>query len=266
MILQALIFDVDGTLAETERDAHLVAFNQAFKQAGLDWNWSDKLYESLLAVTGGKERICYYLDQFNTDFLKLNSFESTLALEEFIASLHIAKTKLYKQLMNEGKVPLRPGVKRLIQQAREQGIKLAIATTTTPANVTALLENTLGLKSEQWFEVIAAGDVVAAKKPAADIYFYALEKLNLSASQCLAIEDSENGLISAQQAGLKTVITINDYTLSHNFSSAELVLSDLGEPDQAFNVIACKNTDKQQIQQQFSCFSLELAELILAKN
>ena len=231
MSLQALIFDIDGTVADTERDAHLVAFNQAFKEANLDWNWSVDLYGELLAVTGGKERIKYYLEKFNTSFEKPDNFD------DFIAKLHAAKTENYKKLMSEGKVPLRPGIARLIQEARDTGIRLAIATTTTPANVTALLVNTLGDDSEQWFEVIAAGDIVPAKKPAPDIYHYALEKLNLDAKDCVAFEDSENGIKSSKGANLTTIITINDYTKDHDFSEADLVLSDLGEPDSPFTLI-----------------------------
>ncbi len=155
--LQALLFDVDGTLADTERDGHRVAFNMAFDEAGLDWDWDEALYGDLLAVTGGKERIRYYLDKFNTEFEKPENFD------DFVKGLHAAKTKFYTQLLSEGKIPLRTGVERLIQEARDAGMRMAVVTTTTPANVTALLTNTLGDDSESWFEVIAAGDIVPAK-------------------------------------------------------------------------------------------------------
>lgn len=235
--LEALIFDVDGTLADTERDGHLVAFNMAFEDAGLDWHWSVELYGKLLAVTGGKERIRYYLSDFypeerGEEFKKPDNFD------EFVAGLHASKTRFYTQLMADGAVPLRPGVIRLFNEAREAKLRLAIATTTTPANVTALLTHTLGSDSINWFEVIAAGDIVPAKKPAPDIYTYAMEKMNLKPEQCLAFEDSHNGLLSSRGADLKTIITINDYTSDHDFSDAELVLSDFGEPEQAMKVIA----------------------------
>ena len=253
--LEALIFDVDGTLADTEADGHLVAFNMAFAEAGLDWNWSAELYGQLLAVTGGKERIRYYLN----DFYPAERGEKFSApatedeqFNDFVANLHAAKTRFFKQLMEQGAVPLRPGVERLIKEARQAELRLAIATTTTPGNVTALLTNTLGAESIDWFEVIAAGDVVPAKKPAADIYTYALEKMHLNADQCLAFEDSHNGILSSKGADLKTIITINDYTRDHDFNGAELVISDFGEPDQAMTIISGDCTD--------SYFSLSTAQ------
>ncbi|MCU7836000.1 MAG: HAD family hydrolase [gamma proteobacterium symbiont of Taylorina sp.] len=239
--LEALIFDVDGTLADTEGDGHLVAFNMAFEEAGLDWHWSGELYGELLAVTGGKERIRFYLNDFypseRGEVFSRPSIEDE-SFNDFVAQLHAAKTRFFKQLMVDGAVPLRSGVARLFQEARAANLRLAIATTTTPSNVTALLTNTLGEESIEWFEVIAAGDIVPAKKPAADIYLYALEQMNLKPEQCLAFEDSHNGILSSKGADLKTIITINDYTKDHDFKGADLVLSDFGEPDQAMTVIS----------------------------
>jgi len=233
--LQALIFDVDGTLADTERDGHRVAFNQAFKQAGLDWHWSVELYGKLLAVTGGKERMAYYLQKFNTDFP--TDDKTPLMIKE----LHASKTVHYTELLSTGAIPLRPGVKRLIHEARENNMRIAISTTTTPENVTALLEHALAEKSSDWFEVIAAGDIVPAKKPAADIYIWALEKLKLKPTDCLAFEDSENGIKSSLGADLKTIITINDYTKNHDFSGAALVLNEMGEPNKGFKTLSGNN-------------------------
>ena len=233
--LKALLFDVDGTLADTEKDGHLAAFNRAFTDAGLDWNWSVELYGKLLAVTGGKERIKYYLDNFLPD--EDRNFEQPNDLEGFIRDLHAVKTNYFVSLMAEGAVPLRTGVKRLINEARAEGMRMAIATTTTPANVEALLVNALDPDAMSWFEVIAAGNMVPAKKPAADIYFYAMDKLALSPEECIALEDSENGILSSRGANLKTIITVNDYTRDHDFTGASIVLDQMGEPDQPFTVI-----------------------------
>ncbi len=233
--LQALIFDVDGTLADTERDGHRVAFNKAFKQAGLDWDWSVELYGELLAVTGGKERMAFYLENFNTSF----PVDSQTA--DLIKELHKSKTVFYTELLATGAIPLRPGVKRLIEEARANNLRIAISTTTTPENVTALLEHALEAGSSDWFEVIAAGDIVPAKKPAADIYVWALQQLKLKPEDCLAFEDSENGIKSSLGAKLKTIITINDYTKDHDFSGASLVLDNMGEPGCAFNTLSGNN-------------------------
>jgi HAD superfamily hydrolase (TIGR01509 family) len=230
--LQALLFDVDGTLADTERDGHRVAFNMAFDEAGLDWDWDEALYGDLLAVTGGKERIRYYLDKFNTEFEKPQNFD------DFVKGLHAAKTKFYTQLLSEGKIPLRTGVERLIQEARDAGMRMAVVTTTTPANVTALLTNTLGDDSESWFEVIAAGDIVPAKKPAPDIYHWALEQMSLTPEEAIAFEDSSNGILSSSAANVRTIVTINEYTKDDDFSAAHLVLDHMGEPEEAFTVLS----------------------------
>jgi HAD superfamily hydrolase (TIGR01509 family) len=230
--LQALLFDVDGTLADTERDGHRVAFNLAFREAGLDWEWDVDLYAKLLSVTGGKERIRYYLENYN------RNFTAPADLDGFIAGLHQAKTNHYTTLLAEGRIPLRAGVERLLREARSAGLRLAIATTTTPANIEALLVHTLGPESLRWFEVIAAGDIVPAKKPAPDIYVYALQEMDLDAASCLAFEDSSNGIRASRGANLKTIITINDYTRDDDFSDAALVLDTFGEPGVPCQVLA----------------------------
>jgi HAD superfamily hydrolase (TIGR01509 family) len=226
--LKALLFDVDGTLADTERDGHRVAFNRAFQDAGLTWEWSVELYGELLAVTGGKERIRFFIDRWNPEVPDVED------LDAFIAGLHRDKTRHYTAALEQGGIPLRPGVLRIIQEARDAGLTLGVATTTTPANVTALITHSIGPGAMDWFSVLAAGDVVPAKKPAPDIYIYAMEKLGLRPDECMAFEDSVHGLHSARDAGIDTVvITVNGYTADQDFTGASLVLDGLGEPEAA---------------------------------
>lgn len=179
MALEALLFDVDGTLADTERDGHRPAFNQAFEDLGLDWHWDEALYGKLLAVTGGKERIRYYIDEFRPDYVKPQHFD------DLVAELHKTKTRHYTELLAAGGIPLRPGIKRLLTEARSTGLRLAIATTTSPENVSGLLRHSLSEDAESWFEVIAAGDIVPSKKPAPDIYSWALKALDLPPEECV---------------------------------------------------------------------------------
>ncbi len=220
---QALIFDVDGTLAETERDGHRPAFNAAFAEHGLPWLWDEALYSRLLEITGGKERIRHFAATHAPGFAARDDFD------DLVRRLHAAKTAHYVRLIENGRLALRPGVARLIEQARHAGIRLAIATTTSPENVTALLRASLAPEAPEWFEVIGAGDIVPAKKPAPDIYRWVVERLGLPPAACLAIEDSENGLKSALTAAVPCVITVGEYTREQDFSGACAVLNDLGE-------------------------------------
>lgn len=221
--MRAILWDVDGTLAETERDGHRVAFNAAFAEAGLSWHWDVARYGELLAVTGGKERMRFYAERYDPMFLDRRDADDT------IKALHAIKTRHYLALLEGGGIPLRPGVARLIEEARAAGLRLAIATTTTPENVTTLLTASLAPDSVGWFEVIGAGDIVPKKKPAPDIYQWVLARLGLPADACLALEDSANGLRSARGAGLPTLITTGVYTAGENFAGALTVLPDLSQ-------------------------------------
>jgi len=230
--LKALIFDVDGTLADNERDGHRVAFNLAFREAGLDWEWDVPTYDILLEVFGGKERMHYFIERYKPEF------DAPADLDTWIRELHARKTHHYTELLKSGAIPLRPGVERLLREARSAGIRLAVASTTTPENVSTLFSATIGPHSVGWFDVIAAGDIVANKKPAPDIYLCALEQLGLDASECLVFEDTQHGLASALDAGLITVITVNGATHRQDFTGAALVVDQLGEPDRPFEVLA----------------------------
>ena len=216
---QALIFDVDGTLAETE-EVHRQAFNTAFAEAGLAWCWGRTVYKELLRVAGGKERIrAFDRQRDGTSFLP----------DAEIAELHRVKTAVYTDLMACGGCPLRPGVEALLNAARTRGQRLAIATTTSPGNIDALLGPALGKDWTNRFAAIVAGDEVTSKKPAPDVYLEALARLNLSASECLAFEDSGIGLAAASRAGVPVLITRGAYFLDDDFSIALYVGDDLTE-------------------------------------
>jgi len=222
---QALIFDVDGTLADTE-DVHRQAFNQAFAAFGLDWQWDPALYTELLRITGGKERIAGYLRG-----LDLPQSERQ-RLQRLIPGIHGTKTRLYRDLLEHGQVPLRAGVLRLAREARSAGVRLGIASTTSPENIEPLLTAGFGAGSLEWFATIATGDVVEHKKPAPDIYHVALESLGLGPAAAIAIEDSAIGVRAAKAAGLFTVATPSRWTLEQDFSGADLVLESLGDPQE----------------------------------
>jgi beta-phosphoglucomutase-like phosphatase (HAD superfamily) len=221
MKLKALIFDVDGTLADTE-DAHRCAFNDAFRQHGLDWNWSKHAYAGLLSVTGGKERLQAYADSL------FPCAAAQRAFAQRIPAIHKTKTEIYASMVEAGQISLRDGVEHLIDEAARANIQLAIASTTTLANIEALLRTTLGPYSAQRFAVVGAGDQVRHKKPAPEIYRFVLRELDRRADECVAIEDSCNGLTAAKRAGLYTVVTPSDWTRADDFSAADMVLPSLG--------------------------------------
>ncbi len=222
--LRALIFDVDGTLADTE-EIHRCAFNEAFRQLDLDWNWSKPKYAHLLRTAGGKERLAAYIDSLDLPP------SGRLALLDRIDAIHQAKTAHYTRMILAGEVSLRDGVARLIDDAERCRVRLAIATTTTLANVEALLRTAMGEAALERFEVIGAAADAARKKPAPDIYEYVMSRLGVSSRECAAIEDSANGLRAAKAAGLFTVVTPSYWTRTEDFSDADLVLPSLGTID-----------------------------------
>jgi HAD superfamily hydrolase (TIGR01509 family) len=224
MTLHALIFDVDGTIADTE-ETHRQAFNYTFVRFGLGWEWTKPLYRELLRVSGGKERLAHYIDT-----LYVSDAERT-RLRGCIPAIHDEKTRLYTELVADGRCPLRPGVARLFEEATREGIKLAIASTTSGANVDALIERHLGEAGCARFAAIACGDYVAAKKPAPDIYRLVLSMLGRSPEQCAAFEDSRNGVLAAKAAGLFTIATPSPWTMGEPFEEADLVLPHLGDAD-----------------------------------
>jgi HAD superfamily hydrolase (TIGR01509 family) len=217
-MIKALIFDVDGTLAETE-EGHRRAFNAAFAEAGLDWAWDVDLYRELYRVTGGKERMRRYAEMRGISLEEIS--------EEDIARLHVRKNAHYAELVRAGHCPLRPGVERLIRTSRARGLRLAVCTTTSRVNIAELVEATLRPEGLGMFEVVVAGEDVQAKKPAPDAYLRVLEALALRPDECLAIEDSHNGLLAAKAAGLATVVTPSLYTRHETFDGAATVLPDL---------------------------------------
>lgn len=221
-MLQALIFDVDGTLADTE-SAHLAAFNQAFAEFGLDWHWDEPLYTDLLNISGGKERMLHY---WKTTQPALREVEA-MALQDTINRLHELKTAAYERAVNDGTVSLRPGVLRLMDEALTDGLQMAIATTTSPANIAALLRRAVGPDWRLNFTAIGDASTAPVKKPDPQVYLQMLAALKLPPAQCLAFEDSGNGLQSATAAGLATLITPTRYTAHHDFTAAMRVVPDL---------------------------------------
>ena len=225
MNLQALIFDVDGTLADTEA-AHLAAFNHAFAEEGLEWRWDTALYTELLEISGGKERMLHYWQRTRGEVIDI---DGGAGVRDTIDRLHALKTAAYEALVQDGAVQLRPGVLRLMDEARTQGLRQAIATTTSPVNIAALLKRAIGPDWRTYFAAIGDASTAPIKKPHPQVYLQMLDALQLPAGACLALEDSANGLRSARTAGIATVITPNSFTAHHDFSGALRVVPDLSD-------------------------------------
>jgi HAD superfamily hydrolase (TIGR01509 family) len=236
-VVSALVFDCDGVLADTERYGHLPAFNRTFVEFGLPVEWSVEEYGRRLKIGGGKERIASIITPELARAAGLPDDAEGQAAE--IAKWHKRKTAIYTEMVAEGKLPPRPGIRRLISAAQDAGWKLGVASTSAEASVHAILEYAVGPERAARFEVFLAGDCVPRKKPAPDIYLLALEKLGVDPAAVLVVEYSRNGLEAAHAAGLRCLVTVNGYTEKEDFSEAILVVSSLGDPDgEASTVIA----------------------------
>jgi HAD superfamily hydrolase (TIGR01509 family) len=217
---KAIILDVDGTLSETE-ETHRQAFNETFAEFGLGWVWTQDLYGTLLKTTGGKERMAAYVRQY----LKA---EPDMAK---IAEIHARKTARYGQLIAQGAAALRPGIADLIRDAKNNGVRLAVATTTNRPNVDRLTEACFNQPAGEVFEVIAAGDAVKNKKPAPDVFNLAVQNLGLQPQECVGLEDSRNGLLACHGAGVPCIVSPCRYTRGSDFSEARAVVNSFGEVD-----------------------------------
>jgi HAD superfamily hydrolase (TIGR01509 family) len=227
--VSALIFDCDGVLADTERDGHRVAFNETFREFGVPIEWSEERYGEKLQIAGGKERMA---SELTPEFVRANGLPADAAGQAAeLAKWHARKTELYTDMVAAGRLPTRPGIRRIITAAQDAGWALGVASTSAAPSVVAILEQAIGPERAARFDVVLAGDVVEHKKPAPDIYLLALERLGVAAEDALVIEDSRNGLLAAHGAGLRCVMTVNRYTEEEDDSEAILVVTSLGDPD-----------------------------------
>jgi HAD superfamily hydrolase (TIGR01509 family) len=228
-MVNALIFDCDGVLADTERDGHRVAFNRTFAEFGLPIEWSEDTYAEKLQTAGGKERMA---TELTPEFARANGLPETREEQtDLLAQWHKRKTAIYTDMVAAGMLPTRPGITRIIAEAQDHGWEVAVASTSAEPSVRAILERAAGPERAAHFDVVLAGDVVEHKKPAPDIYLLALGRLHVAPSEALVIEDSRNGLLAAAAAGLRCVMTVNGYTEKEDNSEAILVVSSLGDPD-----------------------------------
>jgi HAD superfamily hydrolase (TIGR01509 family) len=219
--MKALIFDCDGVLVDTERDGHRVAFNRAFAAAGIDAEWDIGLYGKLLTIAGGKERMTFYFNEVG--------WPKGKTAETLILELHKRKTAIFTDLIAKGSLPLRPGVARIVDEAHAAGIRLGVCTTSDPKAIAGVLD-LFGPERKKWFEIVLAGDIVKKKKPDPEIYILARQTLELSAKDCVVVEDSRNGLLASLGAGMPTLITTSTYTKDEDFKGAAKVVPELGDP------------------------------------
>lgn len=227
--MDALIFDCDGVLVDTECDGHRVAFNAAFEELGIGINWSVERYGELLTTGGGKERMVRHFDETGWPL----GFDDRT---ELIAQLHKKKTELFTNLIERGALPLRPGVMRLIDEALSANIPIAVCSTSAEKSVRTIVEVLLGPIRAPKISIFA-GDVVKAKKPDPAIYNLASETLLLKPQRCIVIEDSHIGLTAAKAAGMNCVITKSPYTEDEDFTHADRVVAHL---DEGITLAACR--------------------------
>lgn len=220
---------MDGTLADTESLGHRPAYNRAFRKLGLDFRWGPKLYRKLLKKTGGQERLLHYLKRYQPE-LGEHAAAAQADPGLWTRTVHELKSRYFRRMVRRGRVPLRPGVARLMLEAHAAGLRIGIVTSASRASVKPMLRHGLGPKLKACVDVLVCGDDVSRKKPHPDLYRLALERLAVPASACLAIEDSASGLASALAAGIATLITTNSNTAHEDFAGAALVLDSLGEP------------------------------------
>jgi HAD superfamily hydrolase (TIGR01509 family) len=233
--LPALIFDCDGVLADTERDGHRPAFNETFAEVGLPVSWSEQDYAQKLRIGGGKERMASLLTD---EFVRANGLPTDAAAQkELLADWHRRKTARYKEMVDAGRLPGRPGIARIVSEAIDAGWTLAVASTSAEESVRAVLEHAVGAEHAARFSVFA-GDVVPAKKPDPAIYVLAIERLAIAPEDAIAVEDSRNGLLAAVGAGLACVVTVSSYTAEEDMSEAVMVVSSLGDPGQPAVILA----------------------------
>jgi HAD superfamily hydrolase (TIGR01509 family) len=227
--MKTLIFDCDGVLADTERFGHLPAFNRMFAEFDLPVCWTEEEYGEKLKIGGGKERMASILTDEFVEKANLPKDSETQKAE--IARWHKRKSEIYKELVESGKLPARPGISRIIDEAVQNNWQLAVCSTSAQSSVEAVLKHVAGEENFEKFALILAGDIVPKKKPAPDIYLLAIEKLGVDRADVLVVEDSRNGLLAAHGAGLKCLVTVNGYTENEDFSEAVLVVSSLGDAD-----------------------------------
>lgn len=246
MSLKSLLFDVDGTLANTEAHGHLPAYNSAFRDLDLDWKWSRKLYRHLLEQPGGRERIAHYIDHYKPN-LGAHKDEALSDRSAWVKTVHERKSCRFRERLENGQIPLRDGVARLMTQAYEAGVRIAIVTNASSATLEPFLQHALGPRLQGYVEAIISGEQVTYKKPAPDIYRRACSEIRCYPHECIAIEDSAMGLRAAYAAGVPAIVTTNADTDVSKLEHACLVVDSLGEPDNPVQVLKSPGFDLEYV-------------------